>query len=124
MSGMTAALAAATAALFGYWFLAVSPWVGGLGGFLTGSNAGSNAMFLNLQVSAAANLRLSPELFAGGQNAAASHLTMASPSRVLLGVTVLNIRDQENRLLRHMMQVSAGTLLILTGLALAISLFL
>lgn len=121
MSGMTAALATVTAALFGYWFLALSPWVGGLGGFLTGSNAGSNAMFLNLQVAAAAQLRLPPELFAGVQNAAASHLTMASPSRVLLGVTVLNIREQENRLLRHMMGVGAATLLLLTGLALAFS---
>jgi lactate permease len=122
-SGMTSELAQAAAGAFGSAFLLLAPLVGGLGGFLTGSNTGSNAMFIPLQVEAAHQLHLPPELFAAAQNTAASHLSMASPSRVLLGVSVLGIREEENWLIRRMAWVGLGTLFILIAGVLALSSF-
>ncbi|MEJ8545512.1 L-lactate permease [Brevibacillus borstelensis] len=72
----------------------VSPVIGGMGGFLTGSNTGSNVMFIKLQTQTAAQLGTSPELVAYGQNTASSHSMMDSPSRVLLGATMGGERER------------------------------
>ena len=61
----------------------VSPFIGGIGGFLTGSNTGSNAMFTQLQVETAKKTGLPLNLIASIQNTSSSHSTMASPSRIL-----------------------------------------
>ena len=47
-SGMAASLAHALAQT-GPWYLVVAPWVAGLGGFVTGSNSGANAMLAATQ---------------------------------------------------------------------------
>ena len=87
-SGMTQLLAETSADKLGTTFIVLSPLIGAMGGFLTGSNTGSNAMFMKLQVQTAQLLNLSPELIANSQNASAGHITMASPSRVLLSATI------------------------------------
>ncbi|NGQ96271.1 L-lactate permease [Brevibacillus sp. SYP-B805] len=109
-SGMIATLAMASAPLFGHSFVFLSPFVGGLGGFLTGSTTGSNAMFMKLQVETGLQLGIPPEILASSQNTGASHLTMASPSRVVLGATVCKIRSEESRLQRSMTLIAAGSL--------------
>ena len=43
---------------FGTFFVFVAPFIGAIGGFLTGSNAGSNAMFIKLQMQTAQNVAL------------------------------------------------------------------
>ncbi|WP_324717992.1 L-lactate permease [Carboxydochorda subterranea] len=55
VSGMAMALAEEASELrWGY--LALAPWVGALGGFITGSNTGANAMFAAAQAGAAVRL--------------------------------------------------------------------
>lgn len=69
---------------FGTFYAALSPIIAGAGGYLTGSNSASNAMFSVPQAEAFVALGL-PAVFAMGiQNTCASMLTMASPSRVEL----------------------------------------
>lgn len=122
-ASMTDTLAHAAAALFGGAFLFVSPLIGGLGGFLTGSNTGSNAMFIKLQTQTAIQLGISPELVAYGQNTASSHSMMASPSRVLLGVTVGDVKEREHEMLKKITLITLGTIcLVVLGLG-AIALF-
>src|SRR3546814_18826223 len=53
-AGMTARLAEAVAGVAGSAYLLVLPLIGGLGGFLTASNAGSNAMFAQFQTAVGA----------------------------------------------------------------------
>jgi L-lactate permease len=53
-----------------------------------------------------------PEAFAFSQNTSASHMTMASPSRVLLGVSVCGIQAEESRLLRIISLIAIGGLAI------------
>lgn len=111
-AGMTAMLARAAAAAFGSALMVISPIIGGIGGFLTGSNTGSNAMFINLQVQAAHHSGFSAELFGYAQNTSASHMTMASPSRVLLGVSVSGIHTAENKILRKIFLIATVSLLL------------
>ncbi|ACL18336.1 L-lactate permease [Desulfitobacterium hafniense DCB-2] len=111
-AGMTTTLAQAAAAAFGSAFVLCSPLIGGFGGFLTGSNVASNAMLINLQVEVAKQIGVPPELFASMQNTSSSHMTMASPSRVLLGASVCNIRSEENRLLQKIFPMAMGSLVL------------
>ncbi len=87
-SGMAETVANA-GRILGTGYVFVAPILGALGGWLTGSNSGGNAMFMPLQVEVAQNLPLPLEWTAAVQNAAASYGTMASPARAaLVSVTV------------------------------------
>ncbi|GAB3519745.1 L-lactate permease [Arthrobacter monumenti] len=86
-SGMSSALAGYAAQL-GPAYLALIPVVGGLGGFITGSNTGSAAMFSTSTVQAANALNSSALIALAGQNAAASVTFMAAPPRVALAIAV------------------------------------
>lgn len=112
-SGMTQLLAETSADILGGVFIVLSPLIGAMGGFLTGSNTGSNAMFMKLQVQTAELLHLSPELIANSQNASAGHITMASPSRVLLSVTISQVRHEESKVIRQLTLIAAGALVII-----------
>lgn len=99
LSGMTSELGTALATLgSGYCF--ASPWLGALGGWLTGSNTGSNALFARLQFEAATQTGLSPEWLVAGQNAAGSHAAMVSPARTVLASTGAGLDQGESALLR------------------------
>ncbi|MCK6451864.1 MAG: L-lactate permease [Alphaproteobacteria bacterium] len=100
-AGMTerladAAVAAAGAALYA----AVVPWIGGVGGFLTASNTGSNALFAQLQTAAADRLGLPLDWVAAAHNAAGANATMASPGRVVLAAAIVGLAGREALLLR------------------------
>lgn len=107
-AGMVAVVAGTLGSLFGTGFLLISPVIGGLGGFLTGSNASSNAMFIKLQTQTAMQVGISPELASIVQNTSSSHSTMASPARVALGASLYGIGEQENALLRWMLLFAGG----------------
>lgn len=109
-AGMIDALSrTVTGALAGDYLLLV-PFVGALGGFLTASNAGANAMFMQFQASASQALALPLDATASAQNAAAANATLASPGRVVLAAAVTNCSGQEDRLMRPALLVAlAGT---------------
>lgn len=110
-SGMTIALASAVSGAFGTAYLVVLPFVGGLGGFLTASNAGSNAMFAQFQFAIGERLGLPTDIVAAAQNAGGANTNMASPGRVVLAAAVTGHAGDEGRLMRPMLVVS------ITGLA-------
>jgi lactate permease len=115
-TGMSAELAQAGASL-GDAYVALVPWVGGLGGFLTGSNAGANAMFAAAQADAARALGLAPLDLVAAQNVGASLLTMASAPRVALAVGLLGAVLEPARLLRVVLAVDAVALLAIGAAA-------
>ena len=117
VSGMASALAAAGAAL-GRGYLVLAPWLGGLGGFLTGSNAGANAMFAAPQAEAARALGYPLETMLAAQNVSASLLTMASAARVALVVALLG-PEARGGVLRPVLAADAVVLVILGGILLA-----
>src|SRR3546814_9397726 len=94
-AGMTARLAEAVAGVAGSAYLLVLPLIGGLGGFLTASNAGSNAMFAQFQTAVGAQLGLPEPVIAAAQNAAGANTTLASPGRLVLAASVTQTLGQE-----------------------------
>ncbi len=112
LSGMAATVANA-GAILGPGYVVVAPVLGSLGGWLTGSNSGGNAMFMPLQVEVSNSLLLPMHWTAAVQNATASYATMASPARVaLVSVTVGDTRIEGKLLGAMVPYVIASTIVI------------
>jgi lactate permease len=99
-SSGAAALLASGATAFGGLYLAVAPVVGALGGWLTGSNAASNALFMPPQVEAARELGDSATLTAATQNVSGSHASLLAPQRVVLAATATGLLGREGDITR------------------------
>ncbi len=88
--------------------------LGALGGFLTASNAGSNAIFMPLQMALADQLGLDRLSTAAAQNAAGSNLSFASPGRVALAAAISGAPAQQHRLMRQALAAGLAGLALLT----------
>jgi lactate permease len=99
-SSGSAALLASGATAFGGFYPAVAPVVGALGGWLTGSNAASNALFMPLQIEAARGLEVSEPLTAATQNVSGSHASLLAPQRVVLAATATVLLGREGDITR------------------------
>jgi len=97
-------------------FIVFGKLIGGLGGFLTASNAASNALFMNLQMSAATNVGMPLDLAAASQNAAGSNTTLASPGRLIFASAITDGAASEAVLLRRVLPLAlagvAGAILM------------
>jgi lactate permease len=93
-SGMayTLGLGAASA---GHAFVLLSPFLGWLAVFLSGSDTSGNALFGNLQVVASKQLGLNPVLFAAANSSGGVMGKMISPQNIATGVAVTKLRGQE-----------------------------
>lgn len=109
-ANMMHVLAAGIGSLVGQYFLWISPLIGAFSGLITGSNAASNAMFIELQTMTASKYQLSTNFIASIQNTAASHMTMASPSRVLLAATMTDEKENEQKIFKVMFLIVMAAL--------------
>lgn len=85
LTGMSAAVAGGLARL-GHGYLFLAPFVGGLGGLVSGTVVGANAMFVASQAQAAHALGVPALELVSIQNLSAGVLTMAAPTRVALAL--------------------------------------
>jgi lactate permease len=69
----------------GPFFAFLAPVVGWFGVAVTGTDAGSNALFGNLQVTAAAQLHANPVLFASAGSSGGVMAKMISPQNLAIG---------------------------------------
>jgi lactate permease len=76
-------------------FVFVSPFLGWIAVFLSGSDTSGNALFGNLQVVAAKQLNLDPVLFAATNSSGGVMGKMISPQNIATGVSVTDLRGQE-----------------------------
>lgn len=96
MSGIAAFLAQTLAGV-GTAYLVVAPFVAALGGFVTGSNSGANAMFASTQAEIARSLGVDVLWFMGIHNVAAAFLLMASPGKVEMAIQLASAEASERR---------------------------
>ena len=93
-SGMAYTLGLGVASA-GHAFILLSPFLGWLAVFLSGSDTSGNALFGNLQVVAAKQLNLDPVLFAATNSSGGVMGKMISPQNIATGVSVTKLRGQE-----------------------------
>lgn len=98
--GQTKILAIGTAAVTGFFYAFLAPFIGMLGCFMTGSNLASNLIFGSFQhaTAHAAGLHQAPIL--GAQTAGAADGAMVAPPKVLLGTTTAGILGKEGDVMR------------------------
>ena len=83
------------AASVGGLFVLLSPFLGWVAVFLSGSDTSGNALFGNLQVVAAKQLNLNPVLFAAANSSGGVMGKMISPQNIATGVSVTDLRGRE-----------------------------
>jgi lactate permease len=93
-SGLAYTLGKAVASA-GHLFVLLSPFLGWVAVFLSGSDTSGNALFGNLQVVAANQLNLSPVLFAATNSSGGVMGKMISPQNIATGVAVTDLRGRE-----------------------------
>jgi lactate permease len=93
--GLAEALATALSGL-GQAYLFLVPLLGGLGGYITASGTGANAMFGGTQDAAAHALGKDPLWMMASQNVAAGLACLASPARIELAYQIAGPHQREN----------------------------
>jgi lactate permease len=99
-TGMTSYLAGGMAQYFGHAYAIVSPFIGVLGAFMTGSNTNSNILFTGLQREVATLLSVSPFVILGLQTTGGAIGNMFCPMNVALGTGVTNSVGREGECLK------------------------
>ncbi|MBO9471656.1 L-lactate permease [Endozoicomonas sp. G2_2] len=102
---------AQTAARFGWIYPAIAPWIGGLGGFLTGSNTGASAMFAASQAQVALAIDYPTGIMVGLQNVGASAVIMAAPPKVVMALNIAMASGDEDTQLDENKRVSTRTVM-------------
>ncbi|MFW5873732.1 MAG: L-lactate permease, partial [Bacillota bacterium] len=82
-------------------FPIVSPLIGVLGAFLTGSNTSSNVLFGAFQMNTAELLDFSPEIIASTQSIGGSIGSAIAPAKILLGTSVVGITGKEGDIIKR-----------------------
>jgi len=93
-SGMTYTLGLGVASV-GVFYPLLSPFLGWIAVFLSGSDTSGNALFGNLQVVAANQLGLNPVLIAATNSSGGVMGKMISPQNIATGVAVTALKGQE-----------------------------
>ena len=117
-SGLNYTLGKGVASM-GFVFPLVSPFLGLVAVFLSGSDTSGNALFGNLQVVAANQLGLNPVLIAATNSSGGVMGKMISPQNIATGVSVTDLKGQEGvvfaRTFKHsiVLTVLLGLLVVL-----------
>jgi len=99
-SGMINTFAKGMARFSKSFFPLISPIVGILGAFLTGSNTSSNILFGAFQVDTAAILGYSPYLIAAAQSVGGSLGSAIAPAKVIMGTAIVGLKGSEGNIIK------------------------
>lgn len=116
-SGMIGILADGAAAATGRVFPVISPLVGLLGCFVTGSNTNSNILFGAFQVEVGELIGVQPVLLAAAQSAGGSLGSMVAPAKVLVGCATAGLAGREGEVFRRVAGYCAVQVLLIGTLA-------
>jgi lactate permease len=78
----------------------MSPFIGLLGAFMTGSNTNSNVIFANLQKTTAELIGITVPLILAAQTTGGSLGSMLAPAKVIVGCSTAGLEGQEGKVMR------------------------
>lgn len=118
----TAAFMARLLSEIGSGYLAIAPFVGAMGGFVTGSSSGSNAMFAATQAEISRSLGMDVLMFMAINNVAAAFATLASPGRIEMAIQLAGEDAAFER--RWVQRMAIGVVVLVAGLLAVINVLL
>jgi lactate permease len=116
-AGMTDALARSLASSVGSAFPWISPWIGALGAFMTGSNTNSNVVFGALQLTTAQLLNYSAPAILAAQTAGAGLASVMAPAKVVVGASTAGMAGKEGEIMRALISYTIIMVLFIGALA-------
>lgn len=116
-AGMTETLARGLAEGVGALFPLVSPWIGALGAFMTGSNTNSNVVFSTLQMRTAELLGYSAAIILAAQTSGAALGSVIAPTKVVVGASTGGMEGREGEVMRKMLGYTGILVLLISVLA-------
>lgn len=99
-SGMTYLLARGMSESVGSAFPLLSPLIGTLGAFMTGSNTNSNVLFAPLQQNTAELIGISALVVLGAQTTGGALGSMLAPAKVIVGCSTAGLAGQEGQVMK------------------------
>jgi lactate permease len=100
---MTETLARGLAEGVGVLFPVVSPWIGALGAFMTGSNTNSNVVFAALQMRTAQLLGYSVAIILAAQTSGGALGSVIAPTKIVVGASTGGMEGREGEVIRKML---------------------
>ncbi|MFT9816701.1 lactate permease LctP family transporter [Lysinibacillus sp. NPDC056185] len=122
-SGLSTSLGLALAKT-GDFFPFVSPVLGWIGVFLTGSVVNNNALFGSLQVVTGTQIGISPSLLMAANTAGGSVAKLISPQSIAIAAAAVNQTGNESKIFQYTLRYSLGLLLLVCIMTLCLSFFL
>ncbi len=118
-TGMTLALAQGLSQVAGGAFPFVSPFIGVLGAFMTGSNVNSNVIFTSLQQTTAQLLHINPIIILAAQTTGGAVGGAFAPAKVILACSTVGLTGQEGKVLKTILVYGVAILVVVGLVALA-----
>jgi lactate permease len=115
-AGMTDHLARDLAEGVGRFFPLISPWIGALGAFMTGSNTNSNVVFGALQMKTAGLLDYRIPVILAAQTAGAALGSVMAPTKVVVGASTAGMAGQEGEVMARLLIYVSTLLLLISAL--------
>lgn len=122
-SGLSTSLGLALAKT-GEFFPFVSPVLGWIGVFLTGSVVNNNALFGSLQVVTGTQIGISPSLLMAANTAGGSVAKLISPQSIAIAAAAVNQAGNESKIFQYTIRYSLGLLLLVCIMTLGLSFIL
>ena len=92
----------------------VTPFIGALGAFITGSNNNSNVLFAALQMRTAELLKLNIPMVLGGQTAGGSFGSVLSPAKVIVGCSTVGLSGKEGQVIGKLILIGIIPILVVS----------
>ncbi|HAX72071.1 MAG TPA: lactate permease [Firmicutes bacterium] len=112
-SGMIQAIAVVLVSVTGTFFPIISPFLGALGTFITGSDTSANLLFGSLQTSVAKQIGVSDYWLAAANTSGATLGKMISPQSIAIAASATNLVGQEGTLLSKTVKYCIGFVIVL-----------
>lgn len=116
-AGMTDTLARGVSTTIGQAYPLLSPWMGALGAFMTGSNTNSNLVFAALQMRTADILGISVPIILAAQTAGAALGSVIAPTKVIVGASTAGMAGREGEVMRKMLLYIGLLIALMSALA-------
>lgn len=100
-SGMISAIAVVLVKATGHYFSMISPLIGALGTFVTGSDTSANVLFGKLQVEVASQTGVDPYWLAAANTAGATGGKMISPQSIAVATAATGLVGSEGKILNQ-----------------------
>ncbi len=115
-TGMVQALSIAMSNIAGALFPLVTPFIGALGAFMTGSNTNANVLLSAFQRDVARALGYSVPVILASHNAGAAVGSVFAPAKVIVGCSTVGLSGEEGEVLRHIIRYAILIIIVLSAL--------